>query len=86
MGICAEEAKNQSVLYRNPSVSAYAEPAPFTQGLSLIHISRGDNIYIPELRSDALGERDGARLRALRRAEARHRDADYIFFRHLGRT
>ena len=24
--------KNQSVLYRNPSVSAYAEPAPFTQG------------------------------------------------------
>lgn len=26
MGICAEEAKNQSVLYRNPSVSAYAEP------------------------------------------------------------
>ena len=43
--------------------------------------TRGDNIYIPKLRSDALGERDGARLRALRRAEARHRDADYIFFR-----
>ena len=43
--------------------------------------TRGDNIYIPELSSDALGERDGARLRALRRAEARHRDADYIFFR-----
>ena len=43
--------------------------------------TRGDNIYIPELRSDALGERDGARLRSPRRAEARHRDADYIFFR-----
>ena len=43
--------------------------------------TRGDDVYIPELGPDALRERNGARLRALRGTEAGHCDADYVFLR-----